>query len=50
MSAKQDPAANDPNLDESVESTLLSTPDEAGPHDVSDDEVIEKTLPTAPAH
>jgi hypothetical protein len=34
--------------DASVEETTLSTPDEAGPRDVPDREVIEKTLPTKP--
>jgi len=44
MTATQNQAA-----DESEESVdLPPTPDEDGPHDVPDDQVIEKTLPTTP--
>jgi hypothetical protein len=49
MSAKQNPTGNQNTSDDeqsSVEDQLARTPDEAGPHDVPDDEVIEKTLPT----
>jgi hypothetical protein len=34
--------------DESTRSQPPPTPDEDGPHDVPDDKVIEKTLPTGP--
>jgi hypothetical protein len=34
--------------DERVEGQPPPTPDEDGPHDVPDDKVIEKTLPTGP--
>jgi hypothetical protein len=39
MAVPQQPAAD---------GELSPTPDEDGPHDVPDDTVIEKTLPTAP--
>lgn len=48
MNAPQDSAKSAANSGESIEEHLSSTPDEAGPHDVPDEEVIEKTLPTAP--
>jgi hypothetical protein len=50
MSAKQNPAGNEAetSADESVAEHLLRTPDEDGPHDIPDDEVIEKTLPSTP--
>jgi hypothetical protein len=44
MSATQNQAADE--SEESVE--MPRTPDEDGPHDVPDDQVIEKTLPTPP--
>ncbi|MDQ6881822.1 MAG: hypothetical protein M3150_06995 [Pseudomonadota bacterium] len=49
MSARQNPSGRDAGSDESdesVEDHLAGTPDEDGPHDVPDDEVIEKTLPS----
>ena len=50
MSAKQNPAANDAGAEseETIGDHLLRTPDQDGPHDVPDDEVIEKTLPSVP--
>ena len=49
MTPKQHPGANAAESDDgSVEDHLRATPDEAGPHDVPDDEVIEKTLPSKP--
>jgi hypothetical protein len=41
---QQDESAND----ELVNGQTAPTPDEDGPHDVPDDKVIEKTLPTGP--
>lgn len=42
-------ASADAAEDEDIaEQPLRPTPDEAGPHDVPDDQVIEKTLPTVP--
>lgn len=49
MSARPTPPGSDAGaeeFDESVEDHLAGTPDEDGPHDVPDDEVIEKTLPS----
>ena len=49
MSARQNPSGSDAGSDESdesVEDQLAGRPDEDGPHDVPDDEVIEKTLPS----
>lgn len=46
MSATQKPAGSDEDSDESPEDRISRTPDEDGPHDVPDDKVIEKTLPT----
>ena len=48
MSATRKPAENAADPDESLEEQITPTPDEDGPHDVPDDEVIEKTLPTTP--
>jgi hypothetical protein len=47
MSATRNPAASDPDasLDDDPAPPL---PDEDGPHDVPDETVIEKTLPTKP--
>jgi hypothetical protein len=53
MSAKQNPTSSETEVehtDESIDQHLLRTPDEDGPHDVPDEEVIEKTLPTGPIH
>lgn len=48
MSATQKPAGNADEADESPEDRVPPTPDERGPHDVPDDKVIEKTVPTKP--
>ena len=48
MNATQNSAKSAADSGVSIEEHLSSTPDEAGPHDVPDDEVIEKTLPTVP--
>ena len=48
MSATQRPAASDADADESPVDQIRPVPDEDGPHDVPDEKVIEKTLPTAP--
>ena len=48
MSATQDPARGSVDPDEAPEDHVPPTPDEDGPHDVPDDQVIEKTLPTVP--
>ena len=48
MSATRKPAENAADPDESLEDQITPTPDEDGPHDVPDDEVIEKTLPSPP--
>lgn len=37
-----------PRADEKSRSDVPPAPDEAGPHDVPDDEVIEQTLPSGP--
>ncbi len=52
MNPAQNAAAGAADADEDseiVEQPMRPTPDEAGPHDVPDDQVIEKTLPTPPA-
>ena len=48
MSATQDPVRGTNDPDEPPEDHVPPTPDEDGPHDVPDEQVIEKTLPTAP--
>jgi hypothetical protein len=51
MSATRDPAQRgvDPDdPDDSPADEIPPTPDEDGPHDVPDEKVIEKTLPTVP--
>ena len=51
MSARQNPSSSDAGSNESNASAqdhLAGTPDKDGPHDVPDDEVIEKTLPSTP--
>ena len=50
MSVKQRPAKSDVDNDESLSNEVPPIPDEDGPHDVPDEQVIEKTLPTAPIH
>ena len=48
MSATQKPEGSDGDSDESVGNVFPPpTPDEDGPHDVPDDTVIEKTLPSS---
>jgi hypothetical protein len=49
MPATTKPEARDANTTRSVEEVMTATPDEAGPHDVPDEEVIEKTLPAGTA-
>lgn len=48
MSATQDPAGRGADSNESPPDQIPPIPDEDGPHDVPDDKVIEKTLPTKP--
>jgi len=48
MSATRNPAGSPVDPDESRADQIPPTPDEDGPHDVPDDKVIEKTLPTTP--
>jgi hypothetical protein len=48
MSATRKPEGSDVDPDESPDDHVSPTPDEDGPHDVPDDKVIEKTLPTKP--
>ncbi|HEX9718416.1 MAG TPA: hypothetical protein VGA59_01690 [Ramlibacter sp.] len=48
MSATQDPAGSPVDPDDSPDGQVPPIPDEDGPHDVPDDKVIEKTLPTTP--
>jgi hypothetical protein len=47
MSATQKPTGGDVDPDEAPDQ-VSPIPDEDGPHDVPDEQVIEKTLPTAP--
>ena len=48
MAVPQDPAADGADRGQALDGQPPPTPDEDGPHDVPDDTVIEKTLPTAP--
>jgi len=48
MSAPQHPAHGSADAEEAAEDQMPPTPDEDGPHDVPDDQVIEKTLPSTP--
>lgn len=48
MSATDKPRASDDDSDEPRDGEFPAVPDEDGPHDVPDDKVIEKTLPSAP--
>ena len=41
-------ATQKPDPDEPVEGQFPPIPDEDGPHDVPDEKVIERTLPTTP--
>ncbi len=49
MSPVQTPIAAEADADQAAEELTPPTPDEDGPHDVPDDQVIEKTLPAKPA-
>jgi hypothetical protein len=48
MATPQHPASSSADSDESLDVQPPPTPDEDGPHDVPDEKVIEKTLPTGP--
>ena len=48
MSLTQKPVGGPDDADESPDDQPPPIPDEDGPHDVPDDMVIEKTLPTTP--
>jgi hypothetical protein len=48
MAVTQKPRQSGPSRDESAEGQFPPTPDEIGPHDVSDEQVIEMTLPERP--
>ena len=48
MSATQKPSGNADDSEEPLDGQFPPVPDEDGPHDVPDEKVIEKTLPTAP--
>ena len=48
MSATDKPAGRGVQPDAAVDEQPPQIPDEDGPHDVPDDKVIEKTLPTTP--
>ena len=49
MAATQRPTGKETPPDTSLDGQPPPVPDEDGPHDVPDDNVIEKTLPTAPS-
>ena len=48
MRAAQNRPGSASDSDESLDDQVPPIPDEDGPHDVPDEMVIEKTLPTAP--
>jgi hypothetical protein len=48
MSTSRNPERGSAEADESADDQMPPVPDEDGPHDVPDDQVIEKTLPSAP--
>ena len=48
MSATQKPAGNTDESEKSLDGQFPPVPDEDGPHDVPDEKVIEKTMPTKP--
>ena len=48
MSATRNPSGSAIDPDASLDDQVPPIPDEDGPHDVPDDKVIEKTLPTRP--
>jgi hypothetical protein len=45
MSPRQSPASETTSSEDSRPEALPATPDEDGPHDVPDEDVIEATLP-----
>ncbi|HSV34340.1 MAG TPA: hypothetical protein VLI46_02225 [Ramlibacter sp.] len=47
MSSPRNPGAGE-DPDDPLDDDVPPVPDEDGPHDVPDETVIEKTLPTAP--
>ncbi|AMO24315.1 hypothetical protein GCM10027034_14680 [Ramlibacter solisilvae] len=49
MSATQRPQQSDDQDDKFMDGQEPHIPDEDGPHDVPDDKVIEKTLPSSPS-
>jgi hypothetical protein len=48
MSPARDPVTNPADIDPTLDGQVSAVPDEDGPHDVPDEEVIEQTLPTVP--
>ena len=48
MSATRKPTGSAADDDESADDQNPPIPDEDGPHDVPDDQVIERTLPSTP--
>jgi hypothetical protein len=48
MTAPRNPGDSPVAGETSLESQVTPVPDEDGPHDVPDEEVIEQTLPTVP--
>ena len=48
MSASRKPAGSADESAESLDGQFPPVPDEDGPHDVPDEKVIEKTMPTKP--
>ena len=48
MPATQSQQQGEAKADEDLDGQSPPVPDEDGPHDVPDDKVIEKTLPTGP--
>lgn len=49
MTPAQNPPSGAADEDDSIEERERATPDERGPHDVPDERVIDKTLPSAPS-
>jgi hypothetical protein len=48
MSTSPHPEHGTADSDETAEDQMPHTPDQDGPHDVPDEQVIEKTLPNTP--
>jgi len=48
MAATQNRPEGAEDKDATLDSEVTGTPDDDGPHDVPDDRVIEKTLPSRP--